>query len=106
MKQNCFKRYCSILGECMFQKKFKKSEDIVFRKIADEMILVPIRNKVGDLQSIYTLNEVGARIWELIDGKRVVSEIKEIILKEFQATPEQIEEDLEEFLQKLKKLEQ
>ena len=58
-------------------KVYTKSDSIVFRKIADEFILVPIRQNVGDLESIYTLNETAARIWELIDGKIKVKEIKE-----------------------------
>ncbi|MFZ6016559.1 MAG: PqqD family protein [Nitrospirota bacterium] len=54
----------------LLEKVYKKSDSIVFRKIADEFILVPIRQKVVDLKSIYTLNEVSAFIWELIDGKK------------------------------------
>ena len=52
---------------------YQKSPDIVSRKIVDGMILVPIRRRVGEVESLYTLNEVGARIWELIDGRRRVS---------------------------------
>jgi len=78
---------------------------MVFRKIADEVILVPIRNKVGDLQSIYTLNEVGARIWELIDGRRELAKIKEILLEEFSVDVPRVEEDLKAFVQKLERIE-
>lgn len=84
---------------------YQKDPDIVSRKIADEYILVPIRHNVGDLESIYTLNEVAARIWELIDGKRRVSEIKDKISEEFEVSPEEVERDLSELLQKLEKIE-
>ncbi|RKY41654.1 MAG: hypothetical protein DRP81_08250 [Candidatus Omnitrophota bacterium] len=87
-----------------WQKKYKKNPNMVFRKIADEVILVPIRNKVGDLQSIYTLNEVGARIWELIDGKRELAKIKEILLEEFSVDVPRVEEDLKAFVQKLERI--
>ena len=86
-------------------KVYSKSDSIVFRKIADEFILVPIRQNVGDLESIYTLNETGARIWELIDGKIKVKEIKEKIVEEFEVTPEEAEKDLVEHLQQLEKIE-
>jgi hypothetical protein len=82
-------------------KVYSKSNSIVFRKIADEFILVPIRQNVGDLESIYTLNETGARIWELIDGKNKVNEIKEKIVEEFEVTPEEVERDIMEHLQQL-----
>jgi len=85
-------------------KSFIKDPNIVSRKIAGEVILVPIRKNVGDLESIYTLNEVAARIWELLDGKRKIKEIKGKIVKEFEVTPEEAEEDLIELLQKLEKI--
>lgn len=81
-----------------------KDPNIVSRKIADEIILVPIRRNVGDLESIYTLNEVGTFIWDLIDGKRQIREIRERILEEFDVTDEEVEKDLVEFIQKLEKL--
>jgi len=85
-------------------KVYRKSDSIVSRKIANEFILVPIRQDVGDLGSIYTLNEVAARIWELIDGKRKASEIKNKIVEEFEVTPEEAEKDLIEHLQQLEEV--
>ncbi len=86
-------------------KVYKKSDSIVSRKIADEFILVPIRQNVGDLESISTLNEVAARIWELIDGKKKVREIKDKIVEEFEVSPQQAEKDLIEYLKQLKEIE-
>jgi hypothetical protein len=86
-------------------KVYKKSDSIVSRKIADEFILVPIRQNVGDLESISTLNEVAARIWELIDGKMKVREIKDKILEEFEVTPQQAEKDLAGYIKQLEKIE-
>ncbi len=80
---------------------YQKDPDMVSRKIADEYILVPIRHNVGDLESIYTLNEVAARIWELIDGKKTAENIKEIIVQEFEVTSEEAEKDIMEHLQQL-----
>ena len=79
----------------------KKSDSIVSRKIGDEFILVPIKQDVGDLESIYTLNETAARIWELIDGKIKVRDIRERIVQEFEITPTEAERDLIEHLQQL-----
>lgn len=83
------------------EKCFDKSPNIVSRKIADEVILVPIRQNVGDLESIYTLNEVGAFIWECVDGKRHVKEIKELIVEAFDVSEEEAEKDLIDFIQQL-----
>lgn len=49
----------------------------------------------------YTLDEVGARIWELADGTRSASEIAETLEQEFDAPPETIRADLLDLLQEL-----
>ena len=85
-------------------KIYKKSDSVVSRKIANEFILIPIRQNVADLESIYTLNEVGARIWELMDGKMTMREIKEKIVEEFEVMPREVEKDMAEYLQQLEKI--
>ncbi len=82
-------------------KVYKKSDSIVSRKIADEFLLVPIKQNVGDLESIYTLNEVATRVWELIDGKMKVGEIKDKIVEEFEVTPQEAEKDLANLVKQL-----
>ena len=76
------------------EQKYRRSEQVVFRKIHDETILVPIKNNVGDLNSIYSLNPTGAFIWECLDGTRRLGEIKTMILEEFEVGPEEAESDL------------
>ena len=49
----------------------------------------------------FTLDEVGARIWELCDGKRSVSEIAAALDEEFDAPLETIRADLLELLEEL-----
>jgi len=80
---------------------FTKGSDFVTRRIAGETIIVPIRSGVGDLNSIYTLNEVGTRIWELIDGRTQSSQIVEVIGTEYEVTAEETAKDVAEFLQSL-----
>ena len=82
-------------------KVYKRSDAIVFRKIGIECILVPIRQGVGDLESIYTLNETAARIWELLDGTATGTEIRDKIIEEFDVTPGEAEEDLVHHLKEL-----
>lgn len=85
-----------------FDKVYKKKDSIVSRKIANEFILVPIKQDVADLESIYTLNEVAARIWELVDGRMKVREIKDKIVGEFEVTSEEAERDVTNFFKQLK----
>jgi hypothetical protein len=50
---------------------------------------------------VNVLNEVGSRIWELIDGTRNVGEITKIIVAEYDVTAEQAERDISDFIQEL-----
>jgi hypothetical protein len=83
---------------------YVKDEGMVGRKIADELILVPIKQNVGDLQSMYTLNEVGSRIWELVGDSLTIEQIRDVMVSEYEVSPEQVEADIREFLDQLIKI--
>lgn len=80
---------------------FCRNERVVSRKIVDELILVPVRRNVAEMESIYTLNDVGARVYELIDGERTIRQICDVIVEEFEVSIEEAERDALEFLEKL-----
>lgn len=80
---------------------YRHDPNIVSRLIAGEMILVPIRKNVGDMECIYTLNETAARIWELIDGQRTTGAVLEQMLDDFDIDPAEAERDLMELLHDL-----
>jgi len=83
------------------KRYFVKEKDLVTRCVAGETIIVPIKNKVGDLDSIYTLNEVGTLIWGLIDGKNSISRIVELILDTYEVKLEKAERDTLQFINSL-----
>jgi len=60
-----------------------QSASIVTRKTGNEYVLVPITNNIADMNSVYTLNETGAFIWEQIDGKRSIGEIITAVTAEY-----------------------
>ena len=84
---------------------YVRNDRVVSRKIVDELILVPIRQSVADMEALYTVNEVGARVYELIDGKRAVREIVEAIVSEFDVAFETAEADVREFIAQLLQIE-
>ena len=86
------------------ERCFTKDPSIVFRKVAGEFILVPIKQKASEVESIYTMNDVASRIWELIDGKRSLNDIKTMIIKEFEVSSEEAEKDLVDFSMQLEKI--
>jgi len=80
---------------------FVHSESLVARDLAGEKIIVPVRGKVGDLNSIYTLNAVANDIWNLLDGKRTVSQILEQLEYEYEVDPVTLTKDVSRTLEEL-----
>lgn len=83
---------------------YQKDESMVTRKIADEVILVPVKQNVADMQCMYTLNEVGSRIWELINGGTDVKVIASTLAQEYKIEAGQAENDILDFLKQLEKI--
>jgi methyltransferase-like protein len=79
------------------------STSVVTRKTGNEYVLVPIANNIADMNSVYTLNETGAYIWELIDGKRNVEEIIGELIKEYEIDVTTAEADAAAFIEKMSK---
>ena len=77
---------------------FRQSPDVVCRQVGAESILVPIRNNVGNLDYIYTLSPVAARVWALLDGTRSVDTIIAAICDEYDVTRETASADVNELL--------
>ncbi len=83
---------------------YKKNESFVFRKIEAETLLVPIKDNVGDMGSIYNLNDVGAFVWEQIDGVKSLQDIKNRLLEEYEVSSREAEDDLLEYIAQLKEI--
>jgi hypothetical protein len=80
---------------------FVRSDRIVGRRLLDEFILVPIVSHGADIDSIFSLNRVGALIWETLDGRRSGDEVVAAIVERFDVAPERAAEDYADFLAKL-----
>ena len=73
----------------------------VTRQIAGETLVIPVAGQVGDLDAIYTLNEVASKIWKTIEGPTAVSQIVETLRGEYDVTLAQARADVLEFLDTL-----
>jgi hypothetical protein len=79
------------------------SPSIVTRKTGNEYVLVPIANNIADMNSVFTLNETGAFIWEQIDGKKNVEEIIRAVTEEYDIDNENASKDVFLFIDDMKK---
>lgn len=81
--------------------KYARNTDYVFRKIVNEMILVPIVQDTADMDCVYALNELGAHVWEQLEQPRSQLELQQAILQEYDAEAKVIESDLATFLHEM-----
>lgn len=73
-----------------------QNPSVVSRLVGDEAVLVlPIKGQVK------VLNELGARIWSLIDGVRTVDDIISVLVNEFMVNRAVASVDATDFLKKL-----
>lgn len=79
------------------------SPSVVTRKTGNEYVLVPIANNIADMDSVFTLNETGAFIWEMIDGNRTVGEIIEALTYEYETDITTATEDIREFIETMRR---
>lgn len=90
-------------ADYIMKRCYYKSPSVISKTMGDEVVLAIIRGNVGDLENVYTLSGVGARIWKLIDSKRNLEDIKNIIVKEFIAESREVQNDLISLFRQLEK---
>ena len=78
---------------------YKHDDNVVNREIGGEVILVPIRTKIADMNSLYTLNDTAAFIWKLLDGVNDLESVHRQICQKFDIDALQAKSDLEEVIQ-------
>ncbi len=70
--------------------------DVAFRQIEEEIVLLNL--KTGQY---FSLDEVGARIWSHLMETHTLEATIETMLEEYQVEPEQLYEDITEFIAQL-----
>jgi hypothetical protein len=85
----------------MCDKIFIRNQDIVSRKIAGELFLVPVKGKLADMEKIFTLTTVAEYIWDRLDGQRSLDDIRNDVVARFDVGEEQADSDIREFIAEL-----
>src|SRR4051812_24676517 len=74
----------------------------VTRQIGGETLVVPVTGHVMDLESIYVLNPVASRIWELLGSPTTARHIADVVAGEFAVAENDAAADVAEFLDALR----
>ena len=55
---------------------YARSDKVIRRDVGGETVLVPVAaSGAADLEYLYRMNAVGAAVWDLLDGRRTITEI-------------------------------
>jgi hypothetical protein len=87
----------AVLGD-LAATRVRRSSNVVSRVVADEAIVVPIRRGAADLDSIYTFNESGTKLWSLIENGLDAAALASYLQSEYGLTPAQALSDAEAFV--------
>jgi len=85
-------------------KVLKKNPDLVTRVIDNETILMPIYKTSDEINCIYTLNKVASSVWNMIDGKKTLAQIKKKILAEFDTSEKEVDSEMVKFMKDLQEI--
>lgn len=77
---------------------YQQETSVVARRIGAEMVLVPVRQNLGDLESIYTINPVGADLWDRLAQPQTAEGLAAFLVAEYEAAPDQAASDVQTFL--------
>ena len=80
-----------------YDDRLAKADDSAWRTLEGRAVVLS-----GHDGMLRMLEEVGTRLWELLDENRTVYEISKILLDEYDVEAEVLEKDVLEFLNDLK----
>ena len=84
------------MGAVNFDSVVTRCDDIVAGVVDADLIMMSIENG-----KYYQLNPSAGRVWSLLEQPRTVTEICEMLSKDFKVTPEACQKDVFRFLDEL-----
>ena len=66
-----------------------RSDKVLFQEVGGEAVLLDL-----DSEQYFGLDQVGTRIWDLLDGQSALEHVHATLCAEYQADPQRIGDDL------------
>jgi len=77
-------------------QKYTVSDDVLFQEVSGETVLLDL-----DSESYFGLDEIGTRIWKLLNDETSAGEMVDALLEEYEVERETLEVDVAELLENL-----
>jgi hypothetical protein len=76
--------------------RFNISKEVLSQEVNGETVLLDLHG-----ETYFGLNDVGTRIWQLLQAEQTIAEALNTLSDEYDVSPEQLETDVSELLDKL-----
>lgn len=80
---------------------YRKSDNVVERRIRGEHVLVPIMGSLEQLDSIYTLNETAGLVFSRVAAGASLETVALELAQTYRVTPDQAREDVDRVVRDL-----
>ena len=77
-------------------QKVTISPEVLFQEVSGEIVLLDLAS-----ESYFGLDEIGARIWALLNEEKAMGQILEVLLEEYEVDRARLEKDVNELLENL-----
>jgi hypothetical protein len=84
--------------EISLNSRVRIQDDVLFQELKGEAVLLNLKTGV-----YLGLNQLGTRIWQLLQEDGSLDRAKEVILQEYDVTPEKCAQDLLDLVQQMEK---
>lgn len=79
-------------------------KELIRREIAGDVLLVPVGGTVLENNGLFALNELGAFLWDRLEGAADEETLVQAVLAEYEVDETTARTDTAEFLQKLREM--
>lgn len=77
---------------------YRHGKDIVLRKVAGQVLLVPIRGTIAEMEELFVLEGVGGVVWDMLDGRHTLDEVIDGVANAHEVARDQAVTDVAEFI--------
>lgn len=80
----------------------KIKDGFIMKDVAGSKVVLPLGERQTEIRGIITFNDIGAEVFNMLDGTNSVEEIIAKIVKDYDAPYEIVKSDVEKLIEKMR----
>lgn len=80
----------------------KIKDGFIMKDVAGSKVVLPLGERQAEIRGIITFNDIGAEVFNMLDGTNSVEEIIAKIVKDYDAPYETVKSDVEKLIEKMR----